>query len=172
MNTAAVIAGMERFPVGLAALIGRRSGDDVRWRPASGAWSILEIVNHLADEEVEDFRRRLELTLADPTQAWPGIDPEAAARQREYNAHDFDESLERFAAERERSIQWLRSLDTPDWEAAHQHPSLNAIRAGDLLTAWSAHDALHLRQIAKRLFELAQRDAGAYSTEYAGAWGP
>ena len=42
--------------------------------------------------------------------------------------------------------------------------------AGDLLAAWSAHDALHLRQISKRLYQIAQRDAGSYSVQYAGEW--
>ena len=40
----------------------------------------------------------------------------------------------------------------------------------DLLTSWAAHDALHLRQIAKRLFQLAERDGGEYNSRYAGEW--
>jgi len=41
------------------------------WKPAPGKWSILEVVNHLYDEEREDFRQRLELVLKDPALAWP-----------------------------------------------------------------------------------------------------
>jgi hypothetical protein len=33
-----------------------------------------------------------------------------------------------------------------------------------------AHDYLHLRQIAKRMYQMAGRDAGEYSTRYAGEW--
>jgi hypothetical protein len=39
------------------------------------------------------------------------------------------------------------------------------------MASWAAHDALHLRQIAKRLYELTARDAGRYSAGYAGARG-
>jgi len=35
------------------------------WKPAPDKWSILEVVNHLYDEEREDFRQRLELVLKD-----------------------------------------------------------------------------------------------------------
>lgn len=31
-----------------------------RWRPAPEKWSFLEVVNHLHDEEREDFRRRID----------------------------------------------------------------------------------------------------------------
>ncbi len=44
-----------------------------RWKPSPERWSLLEIVNHLADEEALDFRTRIERTLRDPSGAWPPI---------------------------------------------------------------------------------------------------
>ena len=41
------------------ALVAPLSLGDARWRPEEGGWSVLEIVNHLADEETQDFRQRL-----------------------------------------------------------------------------------------------------------------
>jgi hypothetical protein len=46
-----------------------------RWKPSPDQWSMLEVVNHLYDEEREDFRQRIELVLADPREFWPPIDP-------------------------------------------------------------------------------------------------
>jgi hypothetical protein len=46
------------------------------WKPASDEWSILEVVNHLAEEETDDFRLRLRFLIEDPTREWPAIDPE------------------------------------------------------------------------------------------------
>ncbi len=163
---------MERTPGTLRELLAGVSEEEARWRPSSGAWSIVEIVNHLADEEHEDFRARLALTLEDPSAPWPPIDPEAAAVSRAYNERRLSESIERFCDQRRASLAWLRSLSNPDWSLAHEHPALGRLRAGDLLTAWAAHDQLHLRQIAKRLFELIQKNAPDFSTRYAGAWGP
>jgi len=170
MNASRLIDALERFAEILPTAVRRFSADEARWRPADGAWSILEILTHLADEEVEDFRARLESTLRDPTQAWAANDPEAWAHQRRYNEGDPGEVLARFVAERRASIQWLRSLNEPDFSKAYRHPKWGPIRAGDILVSWAAHDALHLRQIAKRMFQMAQRDGGEYRTDYAGQW--
>ncbi len=166
----AMVQRMNAMPSVVTALAHSLTDADSRWRPAAGGWSILEIINHLADEEVEDFRARLQLTLEDPAQAWPAIDPEAAAADRAYNGRDFGESVERFSSARAQSVAWLRSLQEPDWSVSHQHASIGPISAGDLFAAWCDHDALHLRQIAKRLHQLAQRDAAGFTTSYAGEW--
>jgi len=170
MRIGSIIARMEAFPRGLGALLAGLPADEARWKPPSGAWSILEIVCHLGDEEVDDFRARLRLTLQDPSRDWPKIDPEGWARERRYNERDLGGSLERFARERAASVEWLRSLAGADWESAATHPRLGSIRAGDLMASWAAHDALHLRQVAKRLHELAGADAPGFDTGYAGEW--
>lgn len=169
MNTQPLIASLECFPDVLSKTVASLSNDDARFKPADGAWSILEIVTHLADEEVEDFPARLRSTLTDPKMQWNPIDPEGWARQRNYNDGNLNEQIQRFASLRKDSITWLNSLTDPQWSNTFKHPK-GEIKAGDLLAAWTAHDWLHLRQVAKRRFQLSQRDAGDYSTEYAGDW--
>ncbi|MCC7389032.1 MAG: DinB family protein [Phycisphaerales bacterium] len=171
MNTQPIIERMDRFSSVLPALVSGLSRDEALWRPDEKTWSILEVVCHLADEEAGDFRPRLQRTLAEPQVQWEGIDPEGWAVARRYREADLEEVAARFVAERQRSVVWLMGLGRVDWGRAYQHPKLGPIRAGDLLGAWSAHDALHLRQIAKRLFELAGRDAPGFETRYAGEWG-
>jgi hypothetical protein len=172
MNAAIVIDRLERFPPVLAGLVGMVSDPQARFKPLSGAWSILEIVCHLGDEEVDDFRTRLRLALDDPKAEWPPIDPEGWARDRGYNQQDLHAALERFTGERAASVAWLRSLRSPDWGATVTRP-FGTMRAGDLLAAWAAHDALHIRQVAKRLYELAGEDGKpeGYVVRYAGEWG-
>lgn len=170
MNHLALVERMATFPGAVAELIRGVSDEDARWRPASGAWSILEIVCHLGDEEVEDFRARVRSTLEDPERAWTPIDPEGWATQRAYNEADLGEAIERLAREREVSVQWLRSLESPDWSRAWVHPKFGPQRAGDVMVSWAAHDALHLRQLAKRLYELGVRDGGGFDAGYAGDW--
>lgn len=152
-----------------------RSVDDeeARWKPESGAWTIIEIINHLADEETDDFRTRLRLTLDDPAQPWPPIDPEGAGVERRYSDRDLEESINRFAHERERSLAWLRTLPPREdarWMNAFQHPSLGELTAGDLLASWAAHDLLHLRQLVKRRYEHLQAHASPFDIGYAGKW--
>jgi hypothetical protein len=165
-----LIIRLGKFGPILPALVAGFSDDDLRWKPADGAWSVLEVVRHLLDEETGDFRRRLRLTITVPDQPWPEINPQGWAIDRKYNEGSAVDAATRFAAERKASVAFLYGLDEGVWTTAYQHPKFGPIRAGDLLAAWSAHDALHLRQIAKRLYQLAQRDGGEYSTIYAGQW--
>ena len=164
-----MIDRMDAFPGALAALLAVVN-DDAHWNPPHGGWSIVEIINHLVDEESEDFRTRVRMTLEDPSQSWPPIDPEGAAIKRRYNDRELGASLDRFASARAESLVWLRSLREPDWTKTHTHPKWGEFRAGDIFASWCAHDALHLRQIARRLYELAQRDGAGYETAYAGDW--
>lgn len=159
---------MACFPRCVDALLVGLSADDLRWRPPSGAWSILEVLCHLADEEVLDFRARVQRTLAE--EDWEPIDPEGWAVERRYNEQSPVEVMARFEVEREKSVAWLKSLREPDWDGVHEHPRFGGIAAGDVMASWLAHDALHLRQIAKRLYELAARDGEPFGTGYAGKW--
>jgi DinB superfamily len=170
MNLGAMIDRMQRLPAALSALLADVHRDDARFKPPSGAWSILEIVHHLGDEEVDDFRTHVRSTLDDPARPWAPIDPEAWARDRHYNDDDLTEALARFARERAVSVAWLRSLADVEWSRSYAHPKAGPIAAGDVMLSWVAHDALHLRQISKRLYELALRDAPNFSAEYAGPW--
>jgi hypothetical protein len=159
---------LENFGLSLSGVVANLPPEDARWKPADGAWSVLEVVRHLLDEETDDFRLRLRATI--DLQPWPAIDPEGWAIARKYNEGSLPDAAARFADERRISVAWLRGLNDSVWSVAYQHPQFGPIRAGDLLAAWAAHDALHLRQIAKRLYQLAQRDGGEYSTIYAGEW--
>ena len=173
MNAQSLYNRLSHFPSRLSALIAGLSDDDARWRPDDGAWSILEIVRHLEDEEVEDFRTRVRMTLEDPTEPWPPIDPPAAAIERRYNDDDLQQSLKRFVVNRTDSLTWLEPRLNDIAARANQaynHPSFGEITLGDVFTGWVAHDQLHIRQIARRLYQLTARDAGKFSTRYAGDW--
>ncbi len=169
MNHAAIIARLERFPATLDTACASLTRDDALHRADGKSWSILEIVCHLADEELLDFPKRLESTLNDPSAAWDPIDPEGWTAEHAYREQDLGEQIELFTKRRAERVAWVRSITDPAWDNSYQHPS-GPIRAADLLAAWGAHDALHLRQISKRLFELSVRDAGKYQTRYAGEW--
>lgn len=170
MDILRIFDRLSRFPGALDALVSGIDIADARWKPEPDKWSILEIVCHLADEEVEDFRQRLRMTLENPAAEWPKIDPPKAAVDRRYNEQDLEASLSRFARERESSLAWLRGLADPDWETSYRHPKIGRIPAGLLLSSWVAHDQLHLRQIARRLYDLSTRDAAPYPNDYAGEW--
>lgn len=171
MDVQNLLSRLRGFSTALPALVGHVSVPDARWKPADGAWSILEIVCHLADEEVDDFRARVQSTLDTPEREWAPIDPEAAAVERNYNGGSFSGAVQRFVHERDASVAWLNNnLDriAENTNQAYIHPRFGPITVGELLGSWVAHDQLHIRQISKRLYQLTNRDAAPYSTRYAG----
>ena len=144
--------------------------EQARWKPTPEEWSILEVINHLYDEEREDFRTRLDLLLHQPGQPWPGIDPQGWVVERSYNTRDLETSLNNFFQERQRSVSWLEGPSSPAWKVRYEHPQAGEISAGDLLASWLAHDFLHIHQLAQLHWEYLSILAKPYSTRYAGTW--
>jgi hypothetical protein len=153
----------------IAALARDVSDAQARWKPADDAWSLLEVVNHLYDEEREDFRTRVDYVLHRPGQEAPPIHPGAWVIERAYNQRDPRESLDAFLRERAASLEWLRGLQSADWDAEYRAP-WGVLRAGDLLAAWLAHDHLHLRQLNELHYAYLAQQAAPYSVAYAGDW--
>jgi len=143
--------------------------DESRIKPDPENWSILEVLNHLVDEEVLDFRRHLSHILFTPEQAWPQIDPEAWVTEKQYNQSRLAETLQKFKSEREKSTAWLLGLSTPDWNASVSMP-WGTLSAGDMLASWLAHDLLHLRQIITLRYQLTSNQCQPYDITYAGKW--
>lgn len=143
--------------------------EQAAWRPAPEAWTLLEVVCHLYDEEREDFRTRLKLILEDPGQAWPPIDPRGWVLSRGYASRDYANMVDGFIAERAASIVWLRGLADPALNNARDLGNFT-LCGGDLLGAWLAHDFLHLRQINELHYAYTARAAEPYSVVYAGDW--
>ena len=73
------------------ALVSGVDSEQARWKPEPDKWSILEVINHLYDEEREDFRARLDILLFDPLKPLPAIDPRNWPRLRGYNSKDLQQ---------------------------------------------------------------------------------
>jgi uncharacterized damage-inducible protein DinB len=154
----------------IEALASQVSDEQARWKPDAESWSLLEVVNHLYDEEMLDFRTRLEILLARSGAEWPPINPPAWVVEREYNARDLSASLQNFLREREKSIQWLSGLDNPDWQAKASAPWGREMSAGEMFASWVAHDLLHMRQLVELHWAWLKQQAGDYPVGYAGDW--
>lgn len=151
----------------IRALVSGITQDEARIKPDSDSWSILEVICHLSDEERDDFRQRVDITLHRPTDEWPPIHPSAWVIERKYNERDFTEALSDFLAERSKSLVWLKNLEKPDWDAVYPPRGL---KAGDLLVSWVAHDNLHIRQLVELRRARIARIAPPYNFDYAGDW--
>ena len=169
MNLERFIERLAKNAEAIEAMTRGLSDEDARFKPEASSWSILEVINHLDDEEREDFRVRLEFILHRPGEKWPPINPQGWVTERRYNERSLPPSMESFLAERGRSLVWLRRLGQPDWKTEGVAP-FGSITAGDMFAAWVAHDLLHLRQLVKLRWALTTRSLEPYSTRYAGEW--
>lgn len=154
----------------IAHLLSNVSVAQARWKPSESDWSLLEVINHLVDEECEDFRQRTQLLLLSPTAIWPPIRPVEWVTERGYNQRDLTESLKAFFAERANSIAWLKGLHQPDWDSFAIAPWGDPFKAGDMLAAWVAHDHLHIRQMNELQYLWHAQQSKPYQVGYAGDW--
>jgi len=171
MVTLEIIRALDRNAPLIAGHVDGVEPAQLRWKPSPGEWSMLEVLVHLADEEVRDFRARVEITLRGSGEAWPAIDPARWVGEERYNERDPTAELARFLEERAKSVRWLVGLHAPAWDRTYDHPSLGVMRASDLLAAWLAHDFLHLRQLNRlRRQHLEVVLAKGARLGYAGKW--
>jgi hypothetical protein len=169
MDFPQAIQHLQRNGEAIRLLVQDLDDDTARRKPDPNSWSILEVINHLADEEVEDFRTHLDQVLHKPDEPWARIDPQGWVTQRDYNGRSLPPSLARFLQERQTSLVWLESLGEPNWEAFRDAP-WGKFTAGDMLAAWVAHDILHLRQLVELTWANTVEALRPYEVQYAGEW--
>lgn len=169
INQKQIIAELARNASVFEGLLTDTDSEAASWKPAANKWSLLEVVCHLHDEECEDFRERLKSCLENPEHPLLPIDPESWVEIREYIEQDFDKKLQAFLKEREKSVNWLSSLEDPKWDNAVNHPTLDKLTANQLLANWLAHDHIHIRQINRVKYQYLYNHTDE-SLDYAGDW--
>lgn len=172
MNFQFCLSQLENNAPAVQAMVAGVESAQARWKPDADSWSILEVINHLADEEREDFRARVQIMASGSGAPFQAIHPVEWVVERRYNDRDLAASLDDFLRERKVSLEWLRGLKTSDWNAVYQHPPLDQwkIRTGDLLVSWVAHDVLHLRQLVELKWFYQKTQFADYNPQYAGDW--
>jgi DinB superfamily len=171
MDSGQLIHCLSRNAVSISALIEEVNVEMVKWRIRDDSWSLLEIVCHLIDEEIEDFRARVDHCLHCPQSPMTPIDPQGWVLTRKYIERDYVEMCARWKDERRQSLGWLNALKDPDWTSSHRHPKLGDLSAAFFLSNWVEHDYLHMRQIlnVKHHFLASHCSSGLF---YAGEWTP
>lgn len=145
------------------------SAKDQIWKQSPAKWCLLEIISHLNDEEMYDFKPRLSKILK-KDHNWDPIDPQGWVDSRNYMKNDFNETLEKFIEERKKSIEWLKNLNVKDWNVKAVHPKFGGFKASQMLSNWLAHDYLHIRQILNLKYQILRKDFNSDDLRYAGEW--
>ena len=122
----------------------------LRKRPAPDAWSVSEILAHLADTEiVGGFRMRM--ILGAPGTPIVAFDQDSWVTSGHYEKRVPHKSLELFRAVREANLALLKSLTPAQWKQYGMHSERGQESIEDLVLRFAGHDINHLQQIERIL---------------------
>ena len=124
------------------------SDEDLRARPIPGKWTAREIVQHLADSEMNGAIRLRKLLTEDAPQI-QGYDQENFAERLRYNERDIAPALEAFRAARATTSQILDRMTEDDWAREGTHTESGRYTAEDWLRIYAAHAHNHAAQIRR-----------------------
>lgn len=147
--------------------LNNRGREEYFYLPDPKSWSMIQVLDHLVDEEQYDFRARLFSVLEDPNKKLPAFDPIKTLEKKSFVDEDFNELLDQFMDERIKSVAMLRLVETEQWDNAYVHPKVGPLSARFFLTNWVAHDYIHIQQI-NRLAYLFLKYKTQINLDYAG----
>jgi hypothetical protein len=141
-------AVMDRLPADLRAATAGLDDAVLRRPEREGKWSIVEVVQHLADSEMI-YGYRLRLIVAHDRPALPGYDQDAWARRLRYADVHLGEALEQLEPLRRANLRWLRTLSPEERSRAGLHSERGVESVDQVVRLLAAHDLVHLRQIER-----------------------
>jgi hypothetical protein len=157
-----VRASLLQAPRVFEGLIAGAPRDALDWREAPGAWTIVEVLAHLADAEITDWPPRLETILAGGGR-FPPFDREGGLAR--YGGWTADALAGEFGQRRRANLD---KLDRLGLTASHltltgEHPEFGTVTLGQLLATWAAHDMAHVAQVSRILIRAFGRHVGPWT---------
>jgi len=155
-ENAEIIERVRTLPDRVAVEIEGLSEEELRRRPAEGAWSLKEVCGHLWDDS-EVWRRRLGMMIAETDPVLPAYDQEALVRERAYQDADTAAVLGDVKRLRLEMVDLLSGLGPEGWERTGQHPDWGRLTVRGGMEMMVQHTEEHLDEVR----ELRVKVAGA-----------
>lgn len=127
----------------------RGLSDQVLRRPErEGKWSIIDVVQHLADTElVMGFRMRMALAHDGPKLA--GFDQDLWAAGLRYNERGLDEAISELKSGRDANVRLSASLSPAELKRWGMHSERGEESVIRMLELAAGHGLVHVRQIER-----------------------
>lgn len=116
--------------------------------PIEGKWSACEIVQHLADSEMNSAVRLRKL-LSEERAEIQGYDQEDYAVRFHYNEREMGPALDAFRGARSTTVQLLEKMTEDEWAREGVHSESGRYTAEDWLRIYAAHAHNHAAQIGR-----------------------
>lgn len=134
----------------LSGRIRRVTDSALRQPEAPGKWSVIEVIQHLADSElVAGFRTRM--VLSEDRPALQGYDQDRWAREFRYRDVSLEQALDQLRGLRTANLHLWTALSPAQLDRVGQHSERGPESAGHILRLMAGHDLVHRRQIDRIL---------------------
>jgi len=144
----ALIAFLQATPAVLHTLL--LSSPREQWikPPQVGEWSLLEILCHLRDVDLDVNLTRIEAILSEDNAFITGQSTDQWADERQYNQQDPVSTFNNFVAARTKLVDILSGISQTDWDRRARHTFLGPTYLRELVEFMVDHDRLHIKQAA------------------------
>jgi hypothetical protein len=117
---------------------------------APGKWSVVQVVQHLADSDlVAGYRIRI--VVAENSPPLQGYDQDRWAREFQYDQVPLAAALDQLRSLRSANLRLWNRLTSDQLERVGVHSERGPESAGHILRLMGAHDLVHRRQIDRLL---------------------
>lgn len=134
----------------VARLIAGVAEEKLLRRPAQKKWSVVEIIAHLAEDELTSSWRYRQMIEHNGVKLL-GFDQDEWARLGDYHSWNAHDALEMFRLLREANLRMLNILSPDEWERAGEHAERGRLTVRELASHMAAHDINHIQQIERLL---------------------
>jgi len=125
------------------------NSEQIRARPISGKWSILEVVCHIADFEIVGTDR-IKRTFAEKEPLLPGGDETLFAQRLCYHDRDLHEEMRLIETIRNSTIRILRAATAADWDRTGRHTEAGLLSLRMLVERTTQHLLHHLKFLQEK----------------------
>lgn len=116
--------------------------------PIEGKWSACEIIQHMADSEMNSAIRLRRLLFEENAEII-GYDQDGYATRFAYNERDIQPALDAFRSARATTMQIIERMTEEDWQRAGTHNEHGRYSVEDWLRIYAAHAHNHAAQIGR-----------------------
>jgi DinB superfamily len=124
--------------------------DALHRRPAPGKWSIVEIIAHLAEDELTSSWRYRQMIEHDGLPL-SGFDQELWSRLGDYSSWTSRDALDMYRLLRLANVALLSRLTAAEWERSGNHAERGHMTVRSLAAHMAEHDRNHIEQIKRIL---------------------
>lgn len=139
---------MAETPAAIRRLTGGIDRTKLATPEAAEKWSLVHVVQHLADSEIVGaFRFRM--TLAHKHPPIPGYDQDLWASRLRYHQADLGSALDQFTSLRMANIRLLKATTPEERQRFGIHAERGEESIEKMMRMYAGHDLVHLRQMAR-----------------------